>query len=120
WPVAAQRRHGGREDRPALRRGGAVIATRHPKMAECLEAPFAGDDEEDAAWLAVVVAELALCDPVAVELLGEALGGLGRAVPLDEALDDRAPRCLQKESGVGADALLEPLGRRPWPGPIDH
>jgi hypothetical protein len=43
--LEAARRHGGREDRPAPEGEGVVIATRRRKAAECLEAPFAGDDE---------------------------------------------------------------------------
>jgi hypothetical protein len=118
--IAAQHRHGGREDRPAPANEAVVIAPQRRKAAEGLEAPFAGDDEEDAARLAVVVAELALGDPVAGELLGEALAGLGRAIPLKEVLDHGAHRRLHEQSGVGADTLLEPLGRPPRPGPPSH
>jgi hypothetical protein len=63
----------------------------------------------------VVAVEGALA---ATDLLGKRSprffhGGLGCAVPLDEALDRGARRRLQEQSGVGTDALLEPLGRRP-------
>jgi hypothetical protein len=115
--IAAQRRQGGREDPPAPRSKGAVIAPRRRKAAKCLEARVARDDEEDAARLAVVVAELALRDAVAAELLGEPLRGFGRAVPLEETLDHGARRRLQEQSAVGTDALFEPLGRRPRPRP---
>jgi hypothetical protein len=56
--------------------------------------PSPGDDEEDAARFGVVAAELALGDPVAPELLSDALLGLGRAVPLDETLDHGTRRRL--------------------------
>jgi hypothetical protein len=72
---------------------------------ERLDATSGGDDEQDAARLALVAWQPALDEPVVVEFLGQPRLCFGAAVPLQPALD-RALGAVEQEAGVGPQQRL--------------